>query len=299
VLGPVSLLAVERVRKRALKAALLGAVALYSAMAIGWSLQHHRTLAAQAADALAGLDQPIRRVGPRLPIVLEPLAGRATLVDGPFPFTEPLRNVGQLYATEQGGVVPYTFTLAPQIHELVSRPNAMPPVPDRSFWKAFLPGSGAHEAELRAIVAHLAAHGAAFQDVIVVAHPWVLDAFAARGYEVDWRRGDAMIARFRGCPLKLVVRGARADGLAEGGTPGVLLTAEYGWPPLLEPVWATNVPVDASGDVIIELPRPPCGGVWVRVTEGARVCRGADSEGRLGLRDPGARVVVCALTARR
>jgi hypothetical protein len=168
------------------------------------------------------------------------------------------------------------------------------------FWKAFLPGSGANEAELRAIVAHLAAHGAAFQDVIVVAPPWVLDAFGARGYEVDWRRGDAMIARFRGCPFKLVVRGTRPDGLPEAGTPRPPVTADYGWPPLLEPVWATEVQPDASGDVVIELPRAPCGDVWVRATKGARVCLGADSEGRLGLRvDRGVRVVVCTLTARR
>jgi len=298
VLGAVSLVAVELLSRR-VAVALFGAVAAYTTASIGWSIHYHRALAASAADALAGIDEPIRQIGPRLPIVLEPLARRSGLSDGPLPYTEPLRNIGQLYATEQGGVVPYTFTLAPQLHELVSRPNALPPAPDRTFWKAFLPGSGASDQELRAIIAHLAAHGAAFDDVIVIARPWVLDELTARGYETDWRRGDAMIAHFRGCPLDLVVRDAEPGKLAEPSAPGALLTAGYGWVPLLEPFWATQVPVHGSDDVVLGLPRAPCGDVWVRAAEGPRMCRGADREGRLAARvDRSTRLVVCTLEAR-
>ena len=126
VLGLVPLFAVHR---RGPRIAVLALAASYAGSSIGWSIHYHRALAAQVTDALAGIDQPIRRAGPRLPIMLDPLAGRAALRDGPMPYTEPLRNIGNLYATEQGGVVPYTFTATRELHELVSRPNNMPRCP--------------------------------------------------------------------------------------------------------------------------------------------------------------------------
>ena len=288
VLGAVPLFAVDR---RGPRIAVLALAASYAGSSIGWSIHYHRALAAQAADALAGIDQPLRRAGPRLPIVLDPLAGRAALRDGPLQYTEPLRNIGNLYATEQGGVVPYTFTATRQIHELVSRPNNMPPVPMRTFWGAFLPGSSVSDKERHAMVTHLASAGAAYGDVIVIAHPWVLDAFVAQGYETDWRQGEALIARFRGCPLELVVRGALPADQA--------LAVAYGWVPLFETSWATEVqPSSLNQDVVVDLPNAPCGDVWVRAVQAARQCRGADHEGRLVVRAAsGARRPECTLTS--
>jgi hypothetical protein len=288
VLGVVPLFASKR---RVPRVALHALAASYAGFSIAWSIHYHRALAAQTADALAGIDQPLRRVGPRLPIILDPLAGRAALRDGPFQYTEPLRSIGNLYATEQGGVVPYTFTGLREMHELMSRPGNMPPVPMRTFWGAFLPGSGASDKERSAMVVFLASAGAAFGDVIVIARPWVLDAFVAQGYETDWRQGGALIARFHGCPLELVVRGARPADPA--------IAVEYGWLPLLDVSWETSVPPSSSKqDVVVEVPHAPCGDVWVRVVQAQRLCQGADHEGRLVVRAaPGARRPVCTLVS--
>ena len=161
----------------------------------------------------------------------------------------------------------------------------------RTFWGAFLPGSGVSDKERHAMVTHLALAGAAYGDVIVIAPPWVLDAFVAQGYETDWRQGEALMARFRGCPLELVVRSALPAEHA--------LAVEYGWLPLFQKSWETEVqPPSLEGDVVIELPHAPCGDVWVRAVQAARVCRGADHEGRLVVgAASGARRPVCTLAS--
>ncbi len=188
--------------------------------------------------------------------------------------------------------MPYTFTATRELHELVSRPNNMPPVPMRTFWGAFLPGSSVTDKERAAMVAHLRSGqpGAAYGDVIVIARPWVLDAFVAQGYETDWRQGEALIARFQGCALELVVHGALPTEPA--------LAVEYGWVPLLQTAWETTVQPSSSNDVVLELPHAPCGDVWVRAVQAARLCRGADREGRLVVRAaPGARRPECVLVS--
>jgi hypothetical protein len=275
---------VERLRSRALRGLAAALLAIWAFASSGWALAYNRALASRAADALAGLDADLVRDGPRLPIVLDPYLGR------PFderradmPYVVPLANLGQLYATAQGGYAPHSFALSWQIHPVLLRDEArraFPPTLDRSYARDLAKPALAGDRELReAMATYLGAVGTRYQDVILWGRPEDADRLIRLGYEPDFRRGGLLLAHFRGCPLTLIFPSTSSP------PPGTLV--ELGW----LPVWhvthrysADKSVRDASGRRVMPLATPPCGGVWLRLAAadaGAIECEGADAQGRL------------------
>lgn len=274
---------VERLRSRALRGLAAALLATWAFASSGWALSYNRALATRAAGALAGLDADLVRDGPRLPIVLDPYLGRSfDERSAPMPYVVPLVNLGQLYATAQGGYAPHSFALSWQIHPVLLRDEArraFPPTVDRSYARDLAKPALVGDRELReAVVTYLGAVGTRYQDVILWGRPEDADRLIRLGYEPDFRRGGLLLAHFRGCPLTLVFPPASPP------PPGTLV--ELGWLPAWHVThsYSTDKSVrDASGRRVMPLATPPCGGVWFRLVAPdaeAIECEGADAQGR-------------------
>jgi hypothetical protein len=276
---------VEHLPSRGLRGLASAALAIWAIAASGWAFAENRALASRAADALAGLDADLVRDGPRLPIVLDPFLGQPQRArQAAMPFAVPLANLGQLYATAQGGYAPHSFALNWQIHPVLLRDEArrtFPPTVDRTYAWDLVKPAFAHDRELReAITTYLAAIGTRYQDVILWGRPEDAERLIGLGYEPQFRRGGLLLARFRGCPLTL--------HFPATAPPPAGAVVELGW----LPVWhvthryaVDKLPPDASGRRAMPLATPPCGGVWLRLVDAAGAgsfeCEGADAEGRL------------------
>jgi hypothetical protein len=268
--------------RRALGAALAG----FAAASALWPLAYNRELAARAAPALAGLDAPLRRDGPRLPIVLDPYLGRP-LDDSRarVPYAVPLLNLGQLYAMAQGGIAPFTFAHSRALHAVVWRPEArrsFPPVVDRRYAIDLAKPAFRDDAGLRAAVTtYLAGIGTHYQDVILWGRPEDAERLERLGFVAEVHRGGLLIARFRGCPLTVT--------FPHDALPPTDARIELGWLPAWHVTHRYRIDrrfQDASGDLALPLENPPCGGAWLRLASdsapaGSLRCEGADAEGRL------------------
>lgn len=256
---------------------------VFAAAATTWGAAHHRDLAERSAPALAGLEAGIAREGPRLPIVLDPLLGRSLEdAEADMPFTAPLLNLGKLYATEQGGMVPHTFASDPSIHSALMTEEGerrLPPAADpRYVLRSLGPGNERDLALREAVTVYLAAHGTRYEDVILAGRPEDADHLEWLGFEPDWREQGLVIARFRGCPF--TVRFPDAANLPEDAV------LELGWYPALGVTHRyslARVPLGPDGSRTLPL-RQSCGGLWVRLAPASSVCEGADDSGRLVVR---------------
>jgi hypothetical protein len=283
-------LPLERVRTPVAAVAGAAALAVLAIASALWALDYNRTLAARSAPALAGLSADLRRSGPRLALVMDPLLGRPLEDrDALVPYAVPLLNLGQLYATEQGGFPAYTFAISPVTHHVLVRDDMareFPRYPDRGFPVLLAREGGAPGTSLRRkLLDYVAAHGAAFEDVILWGHPSDADRLLARGFVADWREGGLLLAHFEGCPLALTLESA-AGGPLDDALEGPI-EVELGWVGLVEPSRRFRGAIDAAvgtaaGSRRIPLPGAPCGAVWVRArTAAGGTCRGADAEGRI------------------
>jgi hypothetical protein len=275
----------ERLPSLRLRRLAGAALAVWALAAGGWALVENRALARRAAGALAGLDADIVRDGPRLPIVLDPFLGQPLDARrASVPFAVPLANLGQLYATAQGGYVPHSFALNWQIHPVVMREEArraFPPTVDRTYAWDLVKPAFAHDRELReAMTIYLGAIGTRYQDVILWGRPEDAELLIRLGYEPEFRRGGLLLARFRGCPLTVTFPAATPPPPVAG--------VELGW----LPVWHVThryaidkIAPDASGRRAVSLATTPCAGAWLRLVDAAGEssieCEGADAEGRL------------------
>jgi hypothetical protein len=180
----------------------------------------------------------------------------------------------------------------PKLHHILLREGAYrryPPIPpDLYDWPHWLDRGAPSEDRLRraAVVTRAARFGAHYQDVILWGRPEDGDLLLHRGYAPLWRQGGLLIARFEGCPLRIVLPSApavRREGVVE-----------LGWYPLEEAALRVRVAGEArtaAGRTELSIEGAPCGAVWVRLTSRAHrsgtgspppgVCEGADAEGRL------------------
>ncbi len=204
-------LPVERLELPKRRAMLVGAAVL-GALSLLWARGYHRELGERCSAALAGLDVPLIRSGPRLVAVLDPFAGPPAGVyesawrSATVPFVTPLWNLGKLYAVAHGGVTPMTFTSRPRLLPFVMSQEArraFPQVPDPI--EMYDPRILNNPASRRALMDWLGEMGTRFEDFVLYGSPADGDVLVERGYAVDFRKGGLMLGHFEGCPVEIVI----------------------------------------------------------------------------------------------
>ena len=200
VVAALPLVPVERLRSRPLTLGAIGLATLLSGGMLVESWFFHARLDRGCSAALAGLGRNIQASGMRLPVFGDTSCGLPKRwQDSPVPFVQPLMNAGALYAVDQGGVVPNTFTVIPEIHVLVKTSaywQKMPVAPNRQSYLpplVMLPPGNVVRTE---VIGQLVAAGRAFDDVIVYAAPDLLAALEQAGYETVWVEGGVTSLRF-------------------------------------------------------------------------------------------------------
>jgi hypothetical protein len=294
---------IDWLRQPALARAAAAILVVFSLASVAWGWQHNRFLRRQHADLLAGLETPLHRQGPRLPIVMEPPPGEpADDWERTVPYVTTNLHVGALYALEQGGVPAYLFAGAGAIHALTWRhpPEglAMPPRPSRGHeWQLWEPSARADPALRSRVLAGMLSYGPDHEDVIFFGLPTDHVVLRERGFVSDFERGNVMIARFVGCPARVRIEPP------EGGLPPTLLLT--GWWPEHRPTYSTTLAARTSNEpIVVPIPQSPCGQIWIRVlfdmdrdgksSPGDRTCRGADANAVVQhLVGPGTGTVVC------
>ena len=303
----LSLLApVEWFKRPALARMGAASLAVFSLASIAWGWQHHRFLHREHADLLAGLEAPLRRHGPRLPIVMEPPPGEpADDWERVVPFVTTNLHVDTLFALQQGGVPAYLFAGAGAIHALnwqyPPQGLSMPPRPSRGHeWQLWEPSARADPTLRSRALAYLLAFGAAHEDVIFFGLPADHEVMRERGFVADFERGNVMVARFVGCPTQVRIEPP------ESGLPPTLVLA--GWWPEQRPTFSTTLAPRASNQPLtVPIPQSPCGQIWLRVlfdmdrngeaSSGDRTCQGADANAVVRHQvGPGTGTVVCVAT---
>ncbi len=218
-------------------------------------------------------------------------AGCSRALDRWYPYFEPTLNVGTLFAIEQGGVVPYTFTSVPQLHGLVLTEEGlarMPPAPHRQVFGAALlvATRNGDRDKVFATLTNIASFGARYEDVILHAVNDEQEVFTSRGYRLDASYGKTRFLRLEGGPVRVAVP-------APGALPHSIVL-EYGWRPVTRHSFLMEAPAGAQpqdGEIAFVLEKAPCGWIWLRawsdqdnsgiLSPADRVCAGADEDGRL------------------
>jgi hypothetical protein len=283
----------------------MAALGALTAAMLGWSIMESTALRARVGEAISGLDEPVRRSGPRLVVALDPTAGLTPdpADDGagqPIPYYAPLLNLGALYAVAQGGIPPYVFTTSPRLHPFVFSPEGRARFPDL-YDPADLrePKLATDPMFRRGFMTFLAAVGTSFEDVVVYGRAEDGDVLAERGYEPVFRRGGLFMGRFAGCPVTISVT-APSPRTAP-------VFVEYGFDPM--PQALTRVAIrekaDAGAEIQVKPEVPLCGPAWLRVTldvdrsggpsRGDKFCEGADAKGRVRLTAHKGETIRCAI----
>jgi hypothetical protein len=275
----------ERMSRRAHDRWLV-AVTAFGTAAIFWAWDFHRDLYERAKPALAGLDAPLERSGPRLAIVLDPWIGQPRSKDwtsADVPFLTPLQNLGKLYAVAQGGIPSWFFASRPSLHPFVFSPDGRrryPPVHDAI---GILSPEILNDPNARGqLMSFLASHGSRFEDVILWGEPGDVEVLLARGYQADVQRGGLAIARFVGCPVRFRLLPARPFDDP--------LVIQCGYDPQRPPTSEHVLPPGAwPPDGILEVDRCLCGSAWYRIaldrdrsrlpSQGDGFCEGTDGAG--------------------
>jgi hypothetical protein len=295
----------ERIRQHAWRGIAIAALAVYAAGSLGWGWRHNLLLRTAHADLMAGLDAPVRRRGPRLPVILEPPPGEvADEWARDIPFVNSNWQLGALYSVEQGGVPAFLFAGAGGIQDLAWRMPpagiAMPAKPVRGYeWQLWEPAARADPFARARALNYMLSFGPAYEDVILHGLPGDMAVLRERGYIVDFERNDVAIARFAGCPARVELHAP------PGGFPPTLVVA--GWAPASNSAFSVVLaPSEDSAVRSVPLPNCPCGDVWIRVlfdmdrnhnaSPGDRFCQGADRNAVLLARinAPGAKIVCSA-----
>ncbi|HEY5283011.1 MAG TPA: hypothetical protein VIM14_09495 [Polyangia bacterium] len=282
------LLPTDKFARSWLRAGLAVALAVYAIASLSWAWGYHRELRQRSGDALSGLDAPIVRSGPRLPLILDPLQGEPfDPLRRSMPFVVSSLSLDMLYVTAQGGVSPNQFMPLPTLHPVVWRDDPSTPFP------LFPPGGASRllmdpifdPGRRIALLNYIASYSPGFEDILLLGNPSDTAVILQRGFAIDWERGGFTIARFRGCPLRLVVAGAEHTSHA--------ILVQAGWYPASRTTYSRVIaPSDSrAGPLVVPIDAAPCGKVWVQLDEDLnddgqvsakdRFCGGATLDGRL------------------
>jgi hypothetical protein len=283
----LTLVPIERLKGLRARALTVSATTAVASISLFVSARFHQRVASGCAEALSGLDAPLRRTFLQLPVVLDAYCGvAAEPSESEVPYLAPLQHAGALYAVAHGGSVPYLFEGSAAIHAFRSRkdPTFVVPIPPVDhYWALLASDPFVHDPAVRGrVLTELAAFGMPYEDVLLFgARPDDEAAWLARGYLADWQKPSLLIARFRGCSLGVALPAAAARERPRLG---------LGPWPIDESSVDIVIPVpspDAPDIVTLPLKHMMCGDMWIRVdwsadgSAGRRTCAGADREGRL------------------
>lgn len=279
------------------------AATIWVAASLTGTASRHATLEHLGAPLIEAASADLRRDGPRLAIILEPqLDEPVAPEDRRVPFGLSWMNASLIMATAQGGFGAGFYGFLPTMHPVVVVPHhesLHPPPPGTRYYEDFAAARSEQDAlRLAALTSELAAAGAAWQDVTFFGPPDAVEQMLARGYTVDFisSNGSAAIARFEGCPARLVVPPDDEE---------VQLVMAVAWAPLIEPTSRHTFVLPArDAESTIPLPRPPCGAVRVSVFDdrdrsgslspGDRTCAGS-TDGRFAfVNRPEGATIACA-----
>ncbi|MBI4816445.1 MAG: hypothetical protein HY791_09305 [Deltaproteobacteria bacterium] len=263
---------------------LCSVVALVYATTLGVRLNR------ELGPAFAGLEAPIHRKGPRLPILL-------SRIDAPLPYVEPALNFGHYYLLAQGGVSPYLFAEWPVADSLlfVDSPRKLfGPHPPRNAYRGMdcqenIPGCPPLEERLE----WLTIWGRSFEDLILYpASRAVRDKLSERHYQLDLDAGPLLIAHARPCTVAILA----VPGLTPAAEP---LRFELSRNILSDKVMSfLELPADAELDPAgesLEITGPDCGSVLIRLRARSWTCaEGAELAAAPRPDSPGH--VTCTLT---
>lgn len=237
----------------------------FAAVSNLWALRYNLQLRQESADILSGLEAPIRRHGPRLPLLIEPRAGEPQdKFSRTIPFATANWNLGSIYAVEQGGVPAWTFAEWEKLDRVLWRwpeqQGLRPPRPERGFeWALSEPNVLSVQGARKAAVARLLSYAPFYEDVIFYGRPEEVDWLRERHFVIDYQRGGLAIARFHACPATVTFS---PDSRGHSAT--VVL---FGWAPSTEASYSTALPAEPGAQTprSMALKDSPCGDVWLRV----------------------------------
>lgn len=242
-----------------------GLAALSFAAALAWvalSYPFHRRLEAACADAIAGLSAKVERHGLWLPVTLEPAGAPLTAPgDAEVPLLAPLRHIGALYATVEGGLTPYTFAGSIATWPFALRQDAPhpPPVPPQERFMTLLarPELQTDLAFRHQQESELATFGLPYEGVLLTgARPDDLALWHRHGYVPDWEQGSVMIAHFVPCPIELTIPRDADDPRLDIGIGRTVILRDVRPAPAPSP--------EADGLRHLAVDRGPCGRVWAK-----------------------------------
>jgi hypothetical protein len=263
---------------RSLTRAVTLMVVCFDAAAIVWAFHFERAMEPLVSEALSGVDAPIRRDGPRLPLILAREPEMMTYV-------EPLAMIGHLYLFDQGGIDPYLWADRPLIDAILykdSPRDLFGPHPGRFMRQSLLcAGKTADCPPIDVQYEWYTVWGRTFQDVILYSgDPRALETFLRRGYDVDFKRQRLAILHASTC--RFIVRVSSKSG--SSSLPG-MISIHAGRSGLDAP---TNEGMIPAGVVIppdglaVVIEGKDCGPMWLEVqAPSSPSCVEANERGRI------------------
>jgi hypothetical protein len=253
-------------------------VVLFDLGATLWALHFERTMEPLVEEALSGLDAPIARDGPRLPLIL--LREPEIMKD-----VQPLVNIGHLYLFDQGGIDPYLWADQPLIDAILykDKPTKLFGPHPGPFMRESLKCAG-QTPDCPPVEAQYEWHtvwARGFQDAILFSDDTrALETFVRRGYAIDFQKGRLAILHATSC--RFIVRIAGDAGLSKLPSAVIVHAGITGLEaPTTESTLPAGAPISRDGlGLVIE--GKSCGPMWITlVSAGASVCKEADARGRI------------------
>lgn len=275
----IPLLAIEPIEPQRWIPASAMAPCLVTFISLLATRELHRQLDEGCADALSGLEQPIRRSYVQVAMRLGSSCGISRdPLESEIPYDTPLEHLGSVYAAQHGGTLPSFFIGHPAIHAFGPKEISDDlPIPQLKV----PPTEELEDPSLReTVITYFAAHAAFYESFLVFgALKKDQDSILDRGFVPRWQQGSFLMAEYKGCSVLLTIRPPSEPGR---------LVVEHGMAPLLQPVWSSPTHLKPGQGVKIKLDRIGCGEVWVSVAlfgaQEVYVCKGSTSKGRISLR---------------
>lgn len=235
-----------------------------------WVVGLHRDFFRENHDAYAALGRPSSPGRTLLPILALPeleAAPRDYDIQ-PVPHALFLLNLGQLYGIDRHAIVPYSFSLLPSMHLILSQSSQDRRVPSRDYAGNFRENT---DPKVRySELVRLASYAPQYDDVLFLGALRDAEELMALGLHPEFREGRLLLGQWRGCSVRVRVEGARTgDGLS------------VGWRGAFRQVQWVSINKPGISEWLLE--RQSCQGIWVRFlrkeTPEVR-CEGAADDGR-------------------